>query len=68
MEKQSKLSKAQAGKLGGIATFKKYGSAYMSMIGKRGAAEFHRKYKIVPFGACKYAIVARETATAINFF
>lgn len=64
----AKMTKSQAGRLGGLATFRKYGSGYMSRIGKRGAKSFWKKYKILPYKTSNYAIVDRETNTAKNFF
>lgn len=56
-----KMSKAQAGQLGGLATVRRYGPEYMRAIGKRGAAELHRRYHIWPYQLSKYALVNRET-------
>lgn len=67
-DQKVKMSKSEAGRLGGLATYKKYGNGYMSMIGKRGAEKFHQKYRILPYRTSQYAIVCKETKTAINFF
>lgn len=55
------MTKAQAGSIGGNATVKKHGKAYMKQIAKRGAAAFHRKYKLSKLGTSDFAIVNRET-------
>jgi hypothetical protein len=40
-----KMSKAEAGRLGGLATKSRYGSGYYSRIGKKGASKGGRKTK-----------------------
>jgi hypothetical protein len=55
------MTKAQAGQRGGKATAKKYGKGYMKQLAKRGAAAFHKKYRLSKLGGSDFAIVNRET-------
>jgi len=55
------MNKAQAGSIGGKRTAEKYGTEYMTHIGKRGAAAWHRKYKLSKLGTSDFAIVYRES-------
>jgi hypothetical protein len=56
-----KLSKAQAGQLGGKATSEKYGPEYMRELARRGAAKFHERYRLEPYGTSDFMIVNRAT-------
>lgn len=56
-----KLSPAERGKLGGKATFQKYGREHMSKIGQIGALVLHDRYKLVPIDLNKFALVNRIT-------
>lgn len=51
----------QAGKLGGLATVKKYGVGYMAEIGARGAKTLWLRYNLLPYQLAKYALVDRAT-------
>ena len=55
------MTKAQSGKLGGLATLKKYGNQHMANIGKRGAQAFWKKYTLKPVNLSHFAIVNRQT-------
>lgn len=44
MSNRKKLTKAEAGRLGGKATVKKYGPEHMRTIGKSGFAALRRKF------------------------
>lgn len=55
------MTKTEAGKKGGCATVKKYGKGYMKQLACRGAAAFHKKYKLSRLGTSDFAIVDRET-------
>ena len=57
----------RAGRLGGLATFRKYGPGYMADIGRLGAQAFHRKYRLHPVGISRYAIVDRISGNIVNF-
>lgn len=57
----AKMTKAQAGRIGGMKTHEKYGSEYMREIAKRGAKAFHAKYKLQPVGTSDFLIVHRDT-------
>ena len=62
------MTKAQAGRLGGIATHKKHGSTHMSTIGKRGAETTWTKYQLIPAGTSQYAMVEKSTNKVIAIF
>ncbi len=62
-----KLTKAEAGRIGGKQTAAKYGSKYMAEIGRRGARSFWARYALKPAGTSNYAIVERATGQIINF-
>lgn len=58
-----KLTKAQAGSLGGITTYRKYGSDHMRQIGRKGAVLMHAKYELRPVGTSDFILVNRETGS-----
>lgn len=55
------MTKAEAGRLGGLATSRKYGPDYMAALGRRGAAAWHRKYNLIPYGVSGFAVQRRDT-------
>jgi len=55
------MSKAEAGRIGGLTTYKKYGRRYMSEIGQKGAEQTHRLYRLQPINNCDFVYVSRET-------
>lgn len=55
------MTKSESGRLGGMATFAKYGKKHMKAIGKLGGIAFHNKYRLVPVGVNLFAIVDRQT-------
>lgn len=55
------MSKADAGRKGGKSTYKKYGRGYMKELARKGAAAFHKKYKLSKLGTSDFAIVDRAT-------
>ena len=57
----NKLSKSQAGRLGGLALAAKYGAAYMSDLGARGGTRSSERVKRVPFGAGDFLLINRDT-------
>jgi hypothetical protein len=59
-----KMTKAQAGALGGKSTARKYGRSYMADLARKGALAFHRKYKLVKIGTSDFSIVDRATGIA----
>lgn len=61
------MNKQQAGHLGGVSTFKKYGSTHMKTIGLQGAKRTWELYSLKPVGAGNYAMVHRETNTIKAF-
>lgn len=61
------MSKSEAGRLGGLATVAKFGRNYMRELGRKGAAEFWRKYSLKPYGQYQWAIVRREDNVIIGF-
>lgn len=60
------MSKREAGRLGGMATFAKHGREYMQEIGKRGAMKFHETYSLKPYGQYQWAIVRRADSVIIR--
>ncbi len=56
-----KLSKKEAGSLGGQRTVKKHGETYMHNLAIRGADAFHKAYKLEKLGTSDFAIVERAT-------
>jgi general stress protein YciG len=59
------MTKRQAGRLGGRATFAKHGRAYMQTIGRRGAAVFWQRYTLAPVDIAAFAIVERATGRPV---
>lgn len=61
------MNKAQAGHLGGQATFKKHGSDHMKVIGLKGAQAFWKKYTLLPKSTANFAIVNRQTNQIVAY-
>jgi hypothetical protein len=57
----AKHTKQTAGALGGRSTLARHGHQHFSAIGKRGAAELHRRYRMDPVGISDFALVDRKT-------
>ena len=57
-------SKAELGRLGGLATLKKYGRRHFQRLGKWGAHRMHATYKLVPVDLNDFLLVNRETGEA----
>jgi hypothetical protein len=55
------MTKAEAGRLGGISTLQKNGAEYMAGLARKGAEALHKKYRLVPIGQNDFALVERET-------
>lgn len=62
-----KHTKKSAGQRGGLATLARHGPEHFRQIGQRGAATFHRRYKLEPFGLNDFRIVRRETGETVSF-
>lgn len=60
------MTKSQAGRLGGMSTFKKYGRAYMQQIGKLGALKTWSLYTLKPYGQYQWAMVRIEDNVIIR--
>lgn len=60
-----KMSKSEAGRLGGISTFRKYGKDHMSKIGAVGGFVMHEKYDLVPYQRSDFAIIDRITGKVV---
>lgn len=56
-----KMTKAEAGRLGGRSTVRKHGRGHMRKIGRAGARAFWDRYRVVPLGTSSWAIVCKET-------
>lgn len=61
------MNKAEAGRLGGLATARKYGPAYMAAIGRRGAARFFARYELQPVELTRFAIVRKSDGKVVNY-
>lgn len=57
----AKMTKREAGALGGLATVAKHGRQHMAAIGRRGAETLWRRYSLLPYQLSKYALVDRES-------
>ena len=56
-----KKTKEEAGRLGGLATLKKFGKRHFKRLGKWGAHRMHATYRMVPVDQNDFALVHRET-------
>jgi hypothetical protein len=56
-----KLTKKQAGQLGGLATVRKHGTDYMREIGRRGAVTLWKRYGLLPYQVSGWALVHKDT-------
>ena len=65
--KDKKHTKQSAGQKGGLATLARYGPDHMRTIGKRGAAQFWKRYSLRPAGTSQFAITNRDTNEVIAF-
>jgi len=54
-------TKAEAGRLGGLATLKKYGRRHFKKLGKWGAHVMHATYRLDPIGQSDFVLVDRRT-------
>ena len=61
------MTKAEAGRLGGKATAKKYGNEHMAEIGKKGAEATWEKYTLQPAGTSRFAMVNKETNQIVAY-
>ncbi len=59
-EQRQKMTKAQAGSLGGKATVAKYGREYMREIGKRGYKVTVSKYVKLPANLSQWVMVRKS--------
>ena len=62
------MTKAEAGRLGGLATVKKHGKEHMAAIGRIGAQTTQERYILVPAGTSQYAMVNRQTRKVVAIF
>lgn len=62
------MTKAEAGRLGGKATVKKYGKDHMADIGQKGAEATWTRYKMLPVNTSQYAMVEIETNRIVAIF
>lgn len=61
------MGKAEAGRLGGLATVKRHGREHMQRIGREGARRFHDLYSLKPYGTHQWAIVRRSDNVIIGY-
>ena len=62
------MTKAEAGRMGGLATVKKHGKSHMAAIGRLGAQTTQERYMTVPVGTSQYALVNRQTRKIVAIF
>lgn len=62
-----KLTKAQAGQLGGQSTLAKHGNAFFQRIGKAGARVTWSRYRLIPTGLQDFAMVNKQTGEVKAF-
>lgn len=55
-----RVKRKEYGRRGGRATVAKYGADHMAEIGRKGAATFHKRYRLQPVGLNDFAIVSRK--------
>lgn len=55
------MTKADAGKIGGKVTFKRYGRKHMCRIGSLGGLKFWELYTVRPIGGNDFAVIERAT-------
>lgn len=60
------MTKTEAGRLGGLATFKKHGKIHMQKNGRKGAAVTWSRYFLAPVGQSHYAMVRRSDNVIIS--
>jgi hypothetical protein len=61
-------TKQRAGRLGGLATVARHGQAHMARIGRIGALEQQRRYKLVPAGLAGWALICRRTGRVVSIW
>ena len=66
MPPDQKHTKQTAGRLGGKATFEKYGREHMQDIGAQGAMTTWTRYIKVPYKQTQYALIDRETGKIVK--
>lgn len=59
-EKKQKLTRAEAGRLGGLATRNKHGRDHFVNIGSLGGQETWNKHNLLPVGISGYAMVRKS--------
>lgn len=60
-------TKADAGRLGGLATVRRHGRAHMAKIGKRGAAATWARYELRPAGLADFAMIRKSDGLLVAF-
>lgn len=60
IERISRVRSA-AGRRGGMNTLVRHGRDHFKKIGRKGAAVFHQRYKLIPVFQNDFAIVDRQT-------
>lgn len=65
-EWDKRMNRADISSLGGQAVYKKYGSEYMSQLGRKGAIAFWKKYTVQPVQLTRFAIVERATGRVVR--
>jgi hypothetical protein len=59
------MSHSKAGRLGGLATYSKYGIEHYRIIGRKGAKVFWSRYTLRPVDVAAFAIIRRDTGECV---
>ena len=57
----SKMTKSQAGRLGGLTTLARHGKTHFKNIGRLGGLATRRKYCLLPVGVSGWSLVDRRS-------
>lgn len=63
----AKLTRKEVASLGGRAVYKKYGSSYMSKIGRLGYIAMLENYSLQPVDLSDFAIISRATGKIVAY-
>lgn len=55
-----------SGRLGGLATVRRYGVEHMREIGRRGALSFHMRYRLSPDGQSDFLVIVRASGRVVG--
>lgn len=61
-----KLTPAERGRLGGLATLQRHGRSHFVAAGQAGGRALHNKYRLAPYNGNDFLLVNRQTDQPIN--